>query len=188
MKDHWQVWTQAVSSEVCDKIVEEGVKLKSEVGVMGLDLSRGVDLNYRSSMVGWFDMDEYSWITDIINRFAFSANRDNFGFDISYGANGLQFSSYSSVKTGRYDWHVDTFHNSTAPNDRKLSVCIQLSDPSTYQGGQFEFRGCDPLIEDVFAPKGSVLVFPSIFEHRVLPVTEGVRYSLVSWIDGPKWK
>jgi predicted 2-oxoglutarate/Fe(II)-dependent dioxygenase YbiX len=32
-------------------------------------------------------------------------------------------------------------------------------------------------------PAGSVIVFPSVFlyPHRVEPVVEGIRYSLVSW-------
>ena len=33
--------------------------------------------------------------------------------------------------------------------------------------------------------EGSIIVFPSFVEHRVTPVTEGIRYSLVSWFVGP---
>lgn len=188
MIDQWLVWPGEVDNSTCDKIIEQGLKLKSDVGIVGDDSTARADISVRSSIVGWFNDYEVPWITNIISNYINQANRKNFGFDISYGIQGVQFSSYTAVKSGRYDWHVDTFHSSTAPSDRKLSFCIQLSDPSTYEGGEFEFRGCDPLDNDLFKPKGSILIFPSIFEHRVLPVTKGVRYSLVSWIEGPKWK
>jgi PKHD-type hydroxylase len=34
---------------------------------------------------------------------------------------------------------------------------------------------------------GSVIVFPSDTEHRVTPVTKGIRYSLVAWFLGPPY-
>ena len=39
-----------------------------------------------------------------------------------------------------------------------------------------------------FKKKGTLLIFPSYLRHRVLPVTSGVRRSLVAWFWGPKWK
>lgn len=33
-----------------------------------------------------------------------------------------------------------------------------------------------------------VTFFPSYVMHRVKPVTEGVRYSLVCWVSGPSFK
>jgi PKHD-type hydroxylase len=35
---------------------------------------------------------------------------------------------------------------------------------------------------------GDALVFPSFLRHRVTPVSRGVRYSLVTWIEGPQWR
>jgi predicted 2-oxoglutarate/Fe(II)-dependent dioxygenase YbiX len=65
--------------------------------------------------------------------------------------------------------------------DRKgipvLSVVGALND--NYKGGEFV------MFEDTHIPlpAGSVMVFPSVFlyPHRVEPITEGIRYSLVSW-------
>lgn len=75
-------------------------------------------------------------------------------------------------------------------SDRKLTFVLQLSDPSEYDGGRFEFGGNVPLQLDPkdFLPKGSILVFPSLFQHRVTEVTRGTRHSLVGWIEGPKWR
>ena len=37
-------------------------------------------------------------------------------------------------------------------------------------------------------PKGSVIVFPSFVWHRVKPITQGTRYSLVVWHLGKPFK
>jgi len=55
-----------------------------------------------------------------------------------------------------------------------------------YKGGELEFRPPHPNEEkihvcDQILPKGSLVVFPSFVPHRVKPVTEGERYSLVMW-------
>jgi hypothetical protein len=36
--------------------------------------------------------------------------------------------------------------------------------------------------------QGSCLIFPSFYNHRVTPVTQGERYSLTIWCKGPKWR
>ena len=38
------------------------------------------------------------------------------------------------------------------------------------------------------AKKGDLVVFPSFIEHKVAPVTKGVRYSVVAWYGGPPFK
>ena len=67
---------------------------------------------------------------------------------------------------------------------RKLSVSIQLTDPEEYEGGELNFFINKDVIE---APKtkGTVIIFPSFFMHKVKMVTKGVRKSLVIWIHGP---
>ena len=68
------------------------------------------------------------------------------------------------------------------PASRKLTMVIQLSDPSEYEGGQLE------LFEDIQIPKqkGLVAMFPSFGNyHRVTPVLSGTRKVLVAWIWGP---
>ena len=70
-----------------------------------------------------------------------------------------------------------------------------LNDPSEYEGGQLQFD-CrnkedpeDNKIETVAENRqGSLIVFPSFVFHRVLPVTKGVRYSLVMWMKGDQWR
>ena len=69
--------------------------------------------------------------------------------------------------------------------DRKLSVVVQLSNSNNYSGGQLEFKETEAPSQ--FSTQGSIIVFPSYLQHRVTEVTEGVRYSLVCWAEGPRW-
>jgi PKHD-type hydroxylase len=66
-------------------------------------------------------------------------------------------------------------------------LSVQLSDPSDYEGGDLLLHiSADPKK----APKnqGQVILFPSHTLHEVTPVTKGIRYSLVAWVTGPKFK
>jgi PKHD-type hydroxylase len=70
---------------------------------------------------------------------------------------------------------------------RKLSLVIQLSDEEDYVGGNLELKfGKEPVI--LSKKRGTMLLFPYYVLHRVTPVTEGTRYSLVSWVTGPAFK
>jgi PKHD-type hydroxylase len=66
-----------------------------------------------------------------------------------------------------------------------------LSDPSEYEGGQFQMQTGSPEEDKLMTVeqlKGRVIGFPSFLLHRVTPVTKGTRKSLVIWVEGPKFK
>ena len=71
---------------------------------------------------------------------------------------------------------------------RKLSFSMQLSGPDDYEGGNLQFQLDNG--ECIFAPrqKGAVILFDSRLRHRVLPITKGIRKSLVGWCNGPRWR
>jgi len=97
----------------------------------------------------------------------------------------LQYTVYDSSRGGHYNWHVD--HGAGGPDARKLSISVQLSDPSTYQGCDLELNFGD---DNVPAPRaqGTLVAFSSYVLHRVTPITAGVRKSLVAWVSGPEFK
>jgi PKHD-type hydroxylase len=67
--------------------------------------------------------------------------------------------------------------------ERKVSVVCLMCDPSEYEGGAFGiklYQEYNPALE-----KGSIIAFPSSLEHKVYPVTSGVRTSAVIWMTGP---
>ena len=71
-------------------------------------------------------------------------------------------------------------------NVRKLSMSVMLNED--FDGGEFEFasyKDTKCLITSFKAKTGDIIVFPSVMEHRVAPVTKGTRYSLVNWFVGP---
>lgn len=189
MNQLWQMWIAALNSndvtyltDLCEKnTVEQTAKIGFDGNAQEV---------YRSSKVGWLDRNniENKPLVDLLWRYTLEANRNAFGFDINY-ISEIQYTKYYGNTNDKYEWHVDTFWANRTSYDRKLSVVIQLSDPTEYKGGVFEF---DPEIPqpnaDDLRKKGTIIVFPSFIRHRVTPVTSGVRKSLVSWIEGPKFR
>jgi len=70
---------------------------------------------------------------------------------------------------------------------RKISLSLQLSEPSDYEGGELVLQAGD---SERVAEKarGTLIAFPSFVLHRVRPVTAGVRKSLVIWVAGPEFR
>jgi Rps23 Pro-64 3,4-dihydroxylase Tpa1-like proline 4-hydroxylase len=64
--------------------------------------------------------------------------------------------------------------------ERDISLLLYLNDD--YEGGELEFTKLQLTIKP---KKGMLITFPSYddFEHKVHPVTKGVRYNIVSWIN-----
>lgn len=184
----YHVFPCAIPVSKCEDIVRRGNLLPLREASIGFSDDR-LDESYRVSSIGWFPYQLNDDIRSLLFQHALEANREYFGFDISFNCYDLQFTTYHGSKNGKYDWHHDVFWENQKPYDRKLSVVVQLSNPQDYEGGDFEFRGPhNPSELRQFKQQGSILVFPSFFEHRVTPVTSGRRSSLVTWVDGPKFR
>jgi PKHD-type hydroxylase len=95
----------------------------------------------------------------------------------------LQFTEYQAPD-GHYAYHMDKVPHGTI---RKLSIVVQLTDEDSYAGGDFEILdGTYP--EKLPRTRGMLLMFPSYTMHKVNPVTDGIRNSLVGWISGNNFK
>lgn len=187
MNQIWQYWKGALSDTQIAFIIETGdAQPVTETG-LGFDGSTE-NSEYRSSEIRWIPTGVNVNITDMLWNYAKTANRNAFGFDINY-LNDIQYTKYTAAENGKYDWHCDTFWCNPTTFDRKLSIVIQLSNPLDYEGGDFEIdpQYAQPDANEI-RTQGTVLVFPSFVRHRVTPVTKGVRRSLVSWIEGPKFR
>ena len=57
---------------------------------------------------------------------------------------------------------------------------LKLSDPGDYKGGVLQIKHQDQVI-DVMKTKGMVTTFPIQLEHKVSPVTSGIRKTLIMW-------
>jgi len=63
-----------------------------------------------------------------------------------------------------------------------LSMTLFLSDPDSYDGGELYFDA--PLnTVNVKLKAGSAVIYPTGRRHQVRPVTRGVRYAAVFWIQ-----
>lgn len=144
----------------------------------------GGHTDIRDSFVRFLYPNDFTgWVFGRITQAVVEMNAEFFGFDLSGIEQGLQFTRY--VAPGQhYNWHLDRAHQTPT---RKLSVSVQLSDPSSYKGGNLQFR-LGPKTETITKELGMATFFPSWTLHRVSKVTEGVRDSLVAWVNGPSFK
>lgn len=188
MNQFWQYWHAQLSSDQINSIINIGEQYP--IANAGLGFNGVVDNNnFRNSEIRWINPNDFNskFVVDLLWYFGKEANRNAFGFDIDYLPD-IQYTKYTAEGNGKYDWHCDTFWANPTTYDRKLSIVIQLTDPSEYEGGDFELDPMYPSFPSTLRDKGSVIVFPSFLNHRVTPVTKGVRRSLVSWIQGPKFR
>ena len=188
MKYYWWWWQSELSDEEVNNIIKvcESEKYQETDACIGHGAGEHVDSIYRTSKIRFINEPDLS---DKIWNYVHEANNNAFGFDIVKTNSDIQYTKYNSEDAGHYNWHRDNNWLKQTYFDRKLSIVIQLSDPSEYEGGALQFRiDGETLEEENFKPKGSIIVFPSFIKHRVTEVTKGTRRSLVSWIEGPKFR
>jgi len=125
-----------------------------------------------------------------INKKVWEVNQKHFFYDVRK-LNFLQFTEYSEKYSGKYDVHVDLWNGVDSAGEecsRKLSLTIQLSEPSEYEGGELCFPDNDMYNSEAVKGRGTLVMFSSFDPHGVTPVTRGDRYSLVGWALGPHWR
>lgn len=168
-----------LSPKECDRIVN----LAEELVPAEATVFKGKVIDYRQSEVRWlYPSPETDWIFKRLDDLILKTNK-GFKFDLYGFFSGLQVATY--VEGGHYKWHMDTGMGSQS--HRKLSVSIQLSPSDDYKDGDLEFIGLDQTEKQRQRSReqGTAIVFPSFLNHRVKPVSSGVRRSLVCWVSGP---
>ena len=181
LTEHLEI-ADAFSIEECDFLRSRNFYV--EDGKVGQN--EGILSKVRKSKVFWIPK-SYEWkslyekIMDILRQ----CNNEFYKFEITSISEDLQYTEYDSAYEGHYDYHLDI--GPGCESSRKLSMTIQLSDESEYEGGSLEFKaGCETKFAS--KKKGTVVVFPSYLLHRVNPVTSGKRCSLVIWVEGPPFR
>jgi PKHD-type hydroxylase len=206
LKYYYWYFQNALSNEICDKIIELGNSKKEEIGITGNFRERELSKKdtkelkkTRNSNVTWLND---QWLYDLIYPYIHTANKSaGWDFDFNY-SESCQFTKYKLNQ--HYHWHCDSFKEPyNMPNNfnmhnkiRKLSVTCSLSNPKDYKGGELQFdtkenppnKKNSIITCKEISPRGSLVVFPSFVWHRVKPVTKGIRYSLVLWNLGYPFK
>lgn len=142
-----------------------------------------LDLEQRRTDVVWQDVMQP--LGCIARAYIESANQQAGWFYGLSTQENTQLGRYRSSNQGYYDWHMDSNPPQNG-SQRKLTCVILLNDASEFKGGCLQFKGMEE--GSVIERRGSIIVFPSFIEHRVTPVTEGVRYTAVTWASGPSFK
>lgn len=186
---YWS-FVKAIRPQQCQDIIKAASTKIQQPGQLAAGKHR------RKSTVAWISE---KWIYDIINPFIHTANKNagwNFQFDWNETS---QFTTYG--KGDYYGWHID--QSDTPKKDknknfdgkiRKLSLTLQLTDPSQYEGGnlQLKWLSQDAKIKTVTIKEGqkcgTIIIFPSFIFHRITPITKGTRQSLVNWSLGDVFK
>lgn len=116
------------------------------------------------------------WLFEKILNLVTVANNQYFQVDINH-FDAVQISRYQVGEY--YHSHIDLGPGRLG--NRKISLTLQITDPSEYDGGDLVMD-----FDDFTASRelGSVTLFPSFLTHHVTPVTRGTRYSIVAWISG----
>jgi len=167
------------NDETIDRVKKIGDSIPKQRGEVGGG-SDGTVSEYRKSDIAWIpDNQDSAWLYSKIADLSMIANKEMWNFDIWGYHDSLQYTTYYG-DGGHYDWHADLGPNMS---NRKLSVVLQLSDPSEYEGGELQMNIGGSIIS-VPRQKGLICFFPSFVLHRVTPLTSGIRTSLVTWLCG----
>ena len=205
LTNEWYIFHEVIDRKTCNKIkrlarnnweessVDTSKDITDEERKTGRKGDYKPDPKTRISDVAWVTD---QWVYDTIWPFMREANQEaGWGYHIK-AAESMQITRYR--KGGFYNFHRDGNGDHLAayqnPNNaflhghvRKLSMTTLLSD--SYEGGEFQFASYGKekchISTPEFSKVGSIVVFPSSMEHRVAPVTKGIRHSLVTWFVGP---
>ena len=191
LKNNYYYFPKVIPIQTCKKILKIGRK---KIIGQAKTLGHKLNLEKRKGQVAW--MNE-KWIYDIINPYIHAANKKT-GWNFQWDWNETsQFTIYE--KGEYYGWHTDQDHENLKHDNkningkiRKLSLTLQLTDKTKYEGGDFQLKWIDSkkdnllriITVDDAKDIGTIIIFPSFIWHQISPVTKGKRESLVNWSIG----
>lgn len=141
-----------------------------------LGLAKDVKQNLQAERLGsdWPALDEI----------VFSALRRNTDFQLFAQPKRVLPPIYSRYEIGmKYGTHIDAaIMGAGNPIRTDLAMTLFLSPPDSYDGGELMIE--QPLGEqDIKLAPGEAIVYPATKLHRVEPITRGVRFAVVTWIQ-----
>ena len=169
------------SKEECKKIIEMGNSSKFDYQKFGTGQLDFKIFNAKRSYL--FPNDKTNDLYQKIGNIVVEQNQRLWNFNLFDFGEPIKFMEYNEYMTGHASMHADLSHHGVT-KFRKLTIIIQLTDKSEYEGGDFILQHYEkPFI----MPKtqGTIIIFPSFSLHEVKPVTKGTRNSLVAFAYGP---
>jgi len=179
-----QTTTPLFTPDQCRQIIECGRRQKPIQAQVGANEHGVLDTKKRVTTISWIPFKEMEPMYRDLYKFIQQCNRNHFGFDNIQITENAQFTEYP--ENGFYDWHMDSDVNMQfQPPVRKISMTLLLNDPSEFEGGDLELMAPGKFAE---LKQGHAIIFASFLNHRVNPVTRGIRQSLVVWFGGTPFK
>jgi PKHD-type hydroxylase len=167
----------AFSKLECQSIKRIGDSLNLVSGEMAMPVE-----GYRNSLIAFIrPSSETDWLAAKLLSLANKVN-EHYGFDVIAETLSMQYTRYEAG--GKIGWHDD--YDCASANPRKISMTVQLSEATDYDGGALEFfpSGELPFSRCI----GTTILFPSFLMHQVDTVTRGLRESLVAWFAGSNFR
>ena len=176
-------WEGAFTEQELDWL-QEKAKNAEQAGQVGGGKGSVINPNVRRSQVSWLNNNaDTQWVFERLGFVISKLNSQHFNFDLTGFGEALQLTNYDYSDNGMYGWHQDCGDSIC----RKLSMVVQLADPSEYDGGNLQIMSSSTPI-NIKKQRGLIAVFPSFMLHQVTPVTRGSRQSLVTWASGPTFR
>ena len=186
----WKSWiiettTPLLTPEQCKMVINCGRSQPPQKAKVGMDESEGgVDTNKRVTTISWIPFQELPQLYQTLDTFIQKANLNHFGFDDIRITENAQFTEYPVG--GFYDWHMDSDTvMEHEPPVRKISMTLLLNDHNEFEGGHLELMRPGKTAS---LKQGHAICFASFLNHRVAPVTKGMRQSLVVWFGGKPFR
>jgi PKHD-type hydroxylase len=164
-----------------DKINAHALTLPARQVTVGRDLTYKPEAN-RSVVRSLAPTADTAWVYQRITSMVAQLNAKHFQFEITGLDEPLYHVTYDAADQGHYMWHTDV-----GATTRKLSITFQMTDPADYDGGDLEMNAFG-VVDKCPRERGTLVLFPSYYVHRVTPVTRGTRSALVAWIVGPPFR
>jgi predicted 2-oxoglutarate/Fe(II)-dependent dioxygenase YbiX len=181
LTDYIQVFENIVSDELCDAILKEFSSEKEWQQTVVADGKVHSDIRSAETIVISFphvievnkpvraklDAEVFECASTAIARY-----NEKFPLARIQEDSGYELLRY---KEGQfYTEHTDSF------KDRPRAVSCSFALNDDYEGGEWGFFNREKVTR---VPKGAAVMFPSnfMYPHEIMPVTKGVRYSIITW-------
>jgi hypothetical protein len=173
LSDFVKCYENLIDKNLCDKIINRKDTTFNKASTGGYEELNPARKCYTKKLEEEFGEDVYKIVGEILKLY--QQDDPEFVTGETTEDTGYTHLLYLGSEKGEYKEHTDNFDFFP----RVLSCSLILNDD--YEGGDFAFFGGEYIV-----PKkaGSAVVFPSnfCFPHAVLPVTEGDRHAIITWI------
>ena len=176
--DYIHCYENLLDKDLCEAIIENSKNLNFEKAfTLDDENKKNLKNEPRRCYTDWLDKKFNNNIYEAVGKMLKLYSKDHpfFGTGLTTEDTGYQHLIYIGTQQGEYKEHTDHFDF----HPRVLSISFLLNDD--YEGGNFSFFNKEYILEKKV---GSAIVFPSnfCFPHAILPVTQGNRHAVITWI------